>query len=58
MVVSAAGGVPEAGAVYVALKTGPPGNWDKKGGWPAGTMETWRLWVAVEFHQRGKRVAL
>lgn len=53
------GGVPEAGAVYIALKTGPPGIVDKKGGWPEFTMETRRFWEDVEFHQLlGTRVAL
>ena len=36
--VSAEGGVPEAGAVYVASKTGPPEKVDRKGGWPESTM--------------------
>ena len=50
--------MPEAEGVYVALKTGPADIEDRKGGSPAFTMLTWRLWEDVEFHQLGTRVAL
>ncbi len=42
----------------MAVKTGPAGKVDMKGGSPVGTMMSWRLTEEVAFHQRGKRVAV
>jgi hypothetical protein len=42
----------------VAVKIGPAGSVDKKGGLPAATIASWRLTELVEFHQAAANVLL
>lgn len=55
--VSAAEGTPDAGSVYVAVKTGPLGNLAWKTRSLVGTIMICRDCWLVEFHQRGMRSA-
>ena len=42
--------MPVEGVIWVAVKTGCPASWEKKGAWLAGTMVVWRDWELVALH--------
>ena len=56
--VSAAAGVPEDGATYVAVNTGPGGNVAINGASPLSIIKSCNCSLAVEFHHLGIKVAL